>query len=295
MPVAHLDDPGQNLYARFDDAGSTCVNFIPGGGLKTRRYSIADATLVTAGLAAGEYSIEVMVGFAVSASSTDASRGIIPAFRFNGTTEDKLYLSATDIATALTAQGLTSVRAAYLSNLSAGVVPTASAIATAVGAPSAISIAAAVAAQSSIATGMTGVGTLLVRLTSGRASNLDSLDSLGGPLLTTANISSQTVALTPAALSAVRDAVLGGKMYISANVNDLSPTTGAFKGNAGLNATNNFYSLGKSVVTFISGPLQGISNRVTGYVGATRTFAFAVPWPVVPANGDSFVLLGRIE
>jgi hypothetical protein len=72
-------------------------------------------------------------------------------------------------------------------------------------------------------------------------------------------------------------------------VNDVAPLASGFIGSAGLSATNSFY-VGR-LVCFIAGPLAGLKQPVTGYVGATRTFAFSTPFPAAPANGNAFVII----
>jgi hypothetical protein len=80
---------------------------------------------------------------------------------------------------------------------------------------------------------------------------------------------------------------------ITGVVDDASPTTSSFKGDASLSAIDDFY-LG-SVMAFTEGALRSISRRVNGYVGATRTFSFAFNFPVPPADEDTFIIIGRIE
>jgi hypothetical protein len=84
---------------------------------------------------------------------------------------------------------------------------------------------------------------------------------------------------------------------IAGSVNDTAPTAAGFKGNSGLSATDSFYSANSadSVLVFTSGVLSGLARKITGYTGSTRALAFAKAWPVAPANGDSFVILGLIE
>jgi hypothetical protein len=65
-------------------------------------------------------------------------------------------------------------------------------------------------------------------------------------------------------------------------------------GDAGLSATDDFYN--GAVLAFTSGALKGTGGRrITDYVGATKTFTFASAWPAAPANGATFVVLGRID
>lgn len=80
---------------------------------------------------------------------------------------------------------------------------------------------------------------------------------------------------------------------IISSVDDTTPTSGEFNAAAGLSATDDFYN--GEVVTFQTGTLAGLSRRVTNYTGATRNLAFAVPWPVAPADEDEFVIGGRID
>jgi hypothetical protein len=72
-------------------------------------------------------------------------------------------------------------------------------------------------------------------------------------------------------------------------VNDGAPLASGFIGSAGLSATNSFY-VGR-LLCFTTGPLAGLKQPVTGYVGATRTFAFSTPFPAAPANGNAFVII----
>jgi hypothetical protein len=84
---------------------------------------------------------------------------------------------------------------------------------------------------------------------------------------------------------------------IAGSVNDTAPTAASFKGNSGLSAIDSFYCANSadSVLVFTSGVLSGLGRKITGYTGSTRILAFAKAWPVAPANGDSFVILGLIE
>jgi hypothetical protein len=77
------------------------------------------------------------------------------------------------------------------------------------------------------------------------------------------------------------------------SVNDGSATASGFSGDLGLSSSDNFYV--GSVLAFTSGTLDGIARKVTGYTGATRTFAFADAFPAAPANAATFVILGRIN
>lgn len=82
------------------------------------------------------------------------------------------------------------------------------------------------------------------------------------------------------------------KRTINGSVNDAAATTTAFIGSAGLSATNDFYN--GSVLVFTSGTLAGLARKITDYVGATKTITVADAWPSAPANGSTFLILGRM-
>lgn len=77
---------------------------------------------------------------------------------------------------------------------------------------------------------------------------------------------------------------------LAGTVSDTAPTSGSFKGNAALSATDSFYVNG--YLAFTGGALQGLARKITGYTGATRLFTFGTAFPASPANGDPFVILG---
>lgn len=70
-----------------------------------------------------------------------------------------------------------------------------------------------------------------------------------------------------------------------------SPTATAVPAAAGLSAADGFYS--GAFLLFTSGANKGLGQKVTGYVGSTRTFATQA-FPTAPAAGDTFVVLGRV-
>lgn len=76
-------------------------------------------------------------------------------------------------------------------------------------------------------------------------------------------------------------------------VNDAGATTTQFIGDSGLSSVDNYY-VGMALV-FTSGALINQTRKVTSYAGATRTFGFTTAFTSAPANGSSFVVLGRIE
>jgi len=80
--------------------------------------------------------------------------------------------------------------------------------------------------------------------------------------------------------------------YKVGSVNDFSATTTSFVGNSGLSNIDDFYN--GSVLAFTSGVLQGIAERISNYVGSTRTIQFDTALPIDPENGDNFIIIGVI-
>lgn len=82
---------------------------------------------------------------------------------------------------------------------------------------------------------------------------------------------------------------------IFSTVVDATPAANSFDGNTSdLSSTDSFYV--GIVLAFITGTNKGIARKVESYTGATRTFGFTTnPFPSAPANGDKFVLIGRID
>ncbi len=86
----------------------------------------------------------------------------------------------------------------------------------------------------------------------------------------------------------VKDAAITG------SIDDVSPLAGDFDGDAGLSATDDLYN--KSLLLFTSGTLKGISRKIDDYNGTSKNLAFTtLAFPVAPANGDTFVIIGLIE
>lgn len=88
------------------------------------------------------------------------------------------------------------------------------------------------------------------------------------------------------------DAVVS-RFGFTGSVSDATPAAGEFDAAAGLSAVDGFYNGG--VLSFTSGPLDGLARKITGYTGATRTFTFSTAFPAAPADGDTFIILGRID
>lgn len=87
--------------------------------------------------------------------------------------------------------------------------------------------------------------------------------------------------------------------FVTSSVSDATPAVGDFTGAVGLSATDDFYN--GCVLAFTSGTNKGISRKVTDYTGASRTFTFAgttgradAAFTTAPANGDTFIIIGRI-
>jgi hypothetical protein len=113
------------------------------------------------------------------------------------------------------------------------------------------------------------------------------------------NVSVAATVATVAGKGVVDSFVLDTKAFIPGNVNDGAPGAGGFVGNAGLASTDAFYA--GCVLAWTSGTLKGLARKISTYTGATRTLAFTgptgatdAPFPSAPANGDTFILLGRI-
>jgi hypothetical protein len=121
-----------------------------------------------------------------------------------------------------------------------------------------------------------------------------SVGSLTGHTVQTGDNYARIGAPVGASLSADIAAIGGSDISISSSVNDTTPAAGNFTGAAGLNAvTDDFYE--NSVLVFTSGTLQGISRRITSYTASSLTIVFDDPFPVAPADADTFKILGRIE
>jgi hypothetical protein len=78
--------------------------------------------------------------------------------------------------------------------------------------------------------------------------------------------------------------------FVSGSVNDPSATTTGFIGDSGLSATDDFYN--DAFLVFTSGALAGLGRPISDYVGASKTFTVG-GFPAAPANGVTFVIIGR--
>ncbi len=113
-----------------------------------------------------------------------------------------------------------------------------------------------------------------------------SLATDGLPNVNVAQISNNSAA-------AVALAYLYKAGFDMGSVNDAGATTTVWIGDSGLSAIDDFYN-GAQLV-FVSGALAGVMERVSDYVGATRTFTMDHAFPASPANADQFVIIGKVR
>jgi len=78
----------------------------------------------------------------------------------------------------------------------------------------------------------------------------------------------------------------------SGAVDDESATTTAFVTNL-TEETDDHYNGG--VVLFTSGALVGQARRISDYDGATKAITVSPALTEAPGDGDTFLILGRIE
>lgn len=81
---------------------------------------------------------------------------------------------------------------------------------------------------------------------------------------------------------------------VEGTVNDASAAADSFIGNAELSDDND--SLIGGVLVFVSGDLSGLpGRRISDWDGTSKVFTFSDPFPFAPANGDRFMVVGRID
>lgn len=78
-------------------------------------------------------------------------------------------------------------------------------------------------------------------------------------------------------------------MSLSGSVNDAGPTVSDFDGDAGLSATDDFYS--GMAMLFTTGALAGLSRTVMSYNGTSKNFTFFRDWPAAPADTNAFTFV----
>lgn len=79
--------------------------------------------------------------------------------------------------------------------------------------------------------------------------------------------------------------------FVSSSVDDSTPTTTAFNGASGLSATDDFYN--NATMIFVTGTNATVMREITDYVGSSRLLTVGA-FPASPANGDKFVIIGKV-
>ena len=110
--------------------------------------------------------------------------------------------------------------------------------------------------------------------------------------LSSGNMKSDVLAISGDTTAADNAELFFEGAFLAGNVNDGAPAAGDFDGNSGLSSSDDFYN--KLSLVFTSGVLKGVTAKITGYTGATRNLQFATPFPTAAANGDTFLIIGRI-
>ena len=113
--------------------------------------------------------------------------------------------------------------------------------------------------------------------------------SLGNGSLPNVNVTQ--INSSAAAAAALGYLYKGG--VVQASVNDVAPAVGSFIGANSLSAIDDFYQ--GALLIFVTGALAGEAERISSYVGASRTITMDHVFPASPANTDQFVILGKIR
>ena len=79
---------------------------------------------------------------------------------------------------------------------------------------------------------------------------------------------------------------------IAGTINDTSPTDTSFNGDVGLSSVDDFFNGQLLVMT--DGSQSGDAKRISDYVGSSKLITLVGALSGAPANGDAFVILGRI-
>jgi len=99
-----------------------------------------------------------------------------------------------------------------------------------------------------------------------------------------------TAEIAAGANTALIEINLDDLIQITSNVDDVSPTAGDFDGAAGLSGTDDFYN--RQLLIFSSGALAGLARNIGDYTGSSKNIILTNPFPVAPANGDNFSIVG---
>lgn len=128
-------------------------------------------------------------------------------------------------------------------------------------------------------------------ITNPDTSSVYKLDGIGARMGTNAMINVDVQEVDGDADVPTRMQYLYDAGFIMSSVDDATPSATGFDGAAGLSASNDFYN--SMILWFTTGTLAGLPREITDYVGSSRTFTVAA-FPTSPANGDKFVLLGKV-
>ena len=79
---------------------------------------------------------------------------------------------------------------------------------------------------------------------------------------------------------------------ISATIDDTTPANDNWTGSSGLSATDDAYN--GQLLVMVTGTFAGSAERISNYVGSSKLITLRAALPGVPADGDAFVILGRI-
>lgn len=108
----------------------------------------------------------------------------------------------------------------------------------------------------------------------------------------TGEASADAVKLNSSSTAAANAATFWATGITAGAVNDASATTTSFVSNLSSSVTDNY--LGNAIV-FTSGALAGLVRKISAFDGTTKAITLSAALPSAPANGVTFMILGRIE
>jgi hypothetical protein len=139
----------------------------------------------------------------------------------------------------------------------------------------------------------TTVATVTTTTTATTATNLTNLPTIPTNWITANGIAADAIGASELAADAVTEIVNGvADLFGSRVTAQTSSTSTAIILDAGASAVDDYYN--GSVLVFTAGNLNGQARKITDYVGSTKT-ATVTAFTTSPANGDTAVILGRIE
>lgn len=112
-------------------------------------------------------------------------------------------------------------------------------------------------------------------------------------IITTGTVGGSSVVGYVVAEFSIENRSVADGASVKGSVNDAGAAAGDFDGDAGLSATDDFYN--GMVLAFTSGALKAVARKITDYTGSSKNLVFANAFPAAPANGDKFIILGRID